>query len=458
MKLSRKILSCILAAAMSISVLAAGCSSTKATDTSKATAAAAADATIADTSAAAVTTKESAVETTAAKEPVTLKMEEFSSSGGNEETLAAMIDAFETAYPYITVELQTIGYDDYFTQLQTKVSGGNTADLFELNYENFVSYASAGALYDLKDTIASTGVDLSGFYKTAIEAYQYKGDQYAIPDSFSNVVLVYNKDLFDQAGIEYPTNEWTWADIAAAGTAIRALGDDIYGFYRPITFNEFFKAAAQNGGSLLSADGTKFTIDTPENVNALTGMLDLVNGINIQPTQEQLGGMGDWDLFESGRLGMIATGIWCFGTFTDACDFNWDISIEPGNTQKATHFFSNAYAVGANSAHPQEALLLAQFLAGSKEATTLRVGASWELPPVTYADVTSAYLSQSNPTNRQSVYDSLEYLITPPVVKQNAELQEIINSYLNKAIAGDLTAQEALTQCQAECETKISLS
>lgn len=452
MKISRKILSLLLVTAMSLSVLAAGCSTGATKDT---TASAAADATVAT---AAATTKETSAETTAAKEPVTLKMEEFSSSGGNEETLASMITAFEAAYPYITVDLQTIGYDDYFTQLQTKVSGGNTADLFELNYENFVAYASAGALYDLKDTIASTGTDLSGFYKTAIDAYQYKGDQYAIPDSFSNVVLVYNKDLFDQAGIEYPTADWTWADIATAGTAIRALGDDIYGFYRPITFNEFFKASAQNGGSLISADGTKFTIDTPENVNALTGMIDLVNKSNVQPTQEQLGGMGDWDLFESGRLGMIATGIWCFGTFKDACDFNWDISVEPGNTQKATHFFSNAYAVSANCEHPEEALLLAQFLAGSKEATTLRVAASWELPPVTYADVTSAYLSQKDPVNRQAVYDSLDYLITPPVVKQNAELQEIINSYLNKAIAGDLTVAEALKQCQTECETKIALS
>ncbi|MEI8198646.1 MAG: sugar ABC transporter substrate-binding protein [Eubacteriales bacterium] len=451
MKLNRKILSCLLAAAMSLSLLTAGCSSTTTQETTtKATDATTAAATTAASS-------ETTSGTTAAKEQITLKMEEFSSSGGNEKTLAAMIAAFEKQYPYIKVDLQTIGYDDYFTQLQTKVSGGNTADLFELNYENFVAYASAGALYDLKDAISSTKVDLSGFYKTAIDAYQYKGDQYAIPDSFSNVVLVYNKDLFDKAGIAYPTNDWTWDDIATAGKAIRALGDDTFGFYRPITFNEFFKASAQNGGSLISADGTKFTIDTPENVKALTGMLDLVNGSNVQPTQEQLGGMGDWDLFESGRLGMIATGIWCFGTFKDACDFNWDISVEPGNTQKATHFFSNAYAVSANCTHPEEALLLAQFLAGSKEATSLRVGASWELPPVTYEDVTAAYLSQKDPANRQAVFDSLAYLITPPVVKQNAELQEIINSYLNKAIAGDLSAADALKQCQAECETKITL-
>lgn len=450
MKGNKKISSIILAAAMVMSILVTGCGTTSTTDSTAA-------ATTKATTAAVTTAEGTAAETTAAKEPVTLKMEEFSSSGGNEETLAAMIDAFETAYPYITVELQTIGYDEYFTQLQTKVSGGNTSDLFELNYENFVAYASAGALYNLGDAIAASGADLSGFYKTALDAYQFEGSQYALPDSFSNVVLVYNKDLFDQAGIDYPTNDWTWTEMADAAKTIRALGDDYYGLYRPISFHEFFKASEQNGGSLISDDGSKFTINTPENVTALKGMIDWVNGSNIMPTQEQLGGMGDWDLFESGRLGMIVTGIWCFGTFKDACDFNWDISIEPGNTQKATHFFSNAYAVGANCEHPEEALLLAQFLAGSKEAATIRVGASWELPPVTFEDVTASYLNQDNPSNRQAVYDSLEYLITPPVVEQNAELQEIITTYLNKALAGDLSVEDALAQCQAECESKIAL-
>ena len=46
---------------------------------------------------------------------------------------------------------------------------------------------------------------------------------------------------------------------------------------------------------------------------------------------------------------MIPTGIWAFNTFADACDFNWDICVEPGGTQKATHFFSNALVVNAAS-------------------------------------------------------------------------------------------------------------
>lgn len=452
MKISKKIQSCILVIAMVLSVFVTGCGTA-----AKTTPTTAAGTTKTETTAAATNAAATTAETTVAKEPVTLKMEEFSSSGGNEDTLAAMISAFETKYPYITVDLQTFGYSDYFTQLQTKVSGGNASDIFELNYENFVAYASAGALYNLKDLIASTGTDLSGFYPTALKAFQFNGDQYAIPDSFSNVVLIYNKDLFDKAGVAYPTDDWTWDDITVAGKAIRALGDDIYGFERTIQFTEFYKACAQNGGSLISADGKTFTIDTPENIKALTGMIDWVNGSNIMPTEAQLSGMSNWDLFESGRLGMIVNGTWSFTPFAETCDFNWDISVEPGNTQKATHFFSNAYAISSECKHPEEALLLSQFLAGSKEATTLRVAASWELPPVSYDDVIAAYLKQDKPSNRQAVYDSLEYLITPPVVKQNSELQDIITSYLDLAITGNLSVEDALAQCQAECVTKITL-
>ena len=75
-------------------------------------------------------------------------------------------------------------------------------------------------------------------------------------------MLVYNKDLFDQANIDYPTSDWTQEDVQAAAEAIRALGDDIYGIYQPVTYNEFYKVAAQYGGSLLSEDGTQFTINS----------------------------------------------------------------------------------------------------------------------------------------------------------------------------------------------------
>ena len=230
---------------------------------------------------------------------------------------------------------------------------------------------------DMINTVAEiTGVDLSGLNETALSAFNVDGKQYGLPGNFSNVVLVYNKDLFDQAGVAYPTDDWTQDDLQAAAEAIRALGDDIYGIYQPITYNEFYKVAAQYGGSLLNDDLTEFTINSPENIQAAQVMVDRVLVSNVQPTEVQMGGMGDWDLFMSGRLGMIPTGIWAFNTFTEGCDFAWDIAVEPGAVQKATHFFSNACVINAQSENKEAAATWITWLTSSPEAATLPVEAN----------------------------------------------------------------------------------
>lgn len=205
-----------------------------------------------------------------AVEPVTITYCNFNSSGGNEETLAKMVAAFEAEYPNIKVEVETIGYDDYFTQMQTRVAGGTAPDCYELNIENFAAYANKGLLAEI------SGVDVSGLNDTALNAFNVNGVQYGLPESFSNVVLIYNKDLFDQAGIDYPTDDWTQEDLQAAAEAIRALGDDIYGIWQPITYNEFFKVVAQYGGALLNEDKTEFTINSEENLKAAQTLVDRV--------------------------------------------------------------------------------------------------------------------------------------------------------------------------------------
>lgn len=385
----------------------------------------------------------------------TLKMEQFSGSDSNDSgpALKEMIAVFEKENPTIKVELQTIGYNDYFTQLQSKVVGGNAADVFELNYENFVSYASQGTLAKMDGKLG----DVSGFNKTAFNAFNYDGTQYGVPDSFSNVVLFYNKALFDKAGIAYPTSNWTWNEMEIAGAKIRALDNNIFGLYRPLSFHEFYKGAGQNGSSLMTPDFKAFTINTPTNIKVAQRMASWQIDSNIMPTEAQMGGMGDWDLFKSGRLGMLVTGIWGFNDFAQNCDFDWDISIEPGNTQKACHFFSNAYVVSSDSKNQAEAIKLAAFLAGSKEAAKIRVEANWELPPVNYPDVLKQYLESTPPDNKKAVFDSLNYLVTPPVVTQQAEMTAIIGSYLSEIVYEKMSSKEALDACQKELEKKITL-
>lgn len=384
-------------------------------------------------------------------ENVTITYCNFNSSGGNEETLQKMVDAFQEEYPYITVEVETIGYDDYFTQMQTRVAGGTAPDCYELNIENFAAYANKGMLAEI------SGIDVSGLNETALNAFNVKGVQYGLPESFSNVVLIYNKDLFDQAGVAYPTADWTQDDLQAAAEAIRALGDDIFGIWQPITYNEFFKVVAQYGGALLNEDKTAFSINSPENIQAAQALVDRVLVSNVQPNTVQQGGMGDWDMFMSGRLGMIPTGIWAFQTFTENCDFDWDIAVEPGSTQKATHFFSNCVVLNPESKNQEAAATWLAWLTSSTRSAEIRLEAGWDLPALSDMDALASYLEITPPENREAVFESLNYLAMPPVIEDYALMSDIIGRYLAAAADGTMTVEDALNAAQADCEAQISL-
>lgn len=180
-------------------------------------------------------------------EPVTITYAHFSGSGAQEETLKKMIAVFEEKNPDIKVDLQVTGFNDYFTKLATTVGGGNAPDVFEMNMENYLAYMLRNACADL------TGlVDTSSYSEGTLAAVSSDGKLYAVPMSFSTCILIYNKALFDQAGIAYPDDSWTWAEVQTAAEAIKALGDDIWGIYQPITYNEFYKSVKGNGGSLLN--------------------------------------------------------------------------------------------------------------------------------------------------------------------------------------------------------------
>lgn len=389
---------------------------------------------------------------------VTLKFEQFSGSGDTEEYLKKMIEEYNKVYPNVTVELQTIGYNDYFNQLMAKVAGGSAPDIYELNYENFVSYAKKGVLLPLDDIIKETGFDTSKYNAMALNAFKVDNTQYGLPNSFSNVLLFYNKDLFDRAGVDYPTNDWDWNDVLEAARKIRALDENTFGYYRPVTFNELYKAVKQNGGNLFNDDMTQFTINTPENRETVQYMVDMVKKYNVMPTEEQLAGMGDWDLFKAGRIGMIVTGVWAFNDFAKNCDFEWDVAVEPGNKAKATHFFSNGYVISKDTKVADTAFEFASFISSSKEAVQIRLDAAWELPPVTDQDILDQYKKMTPPSNRQAVFDSLDYLVTPPVIEQFQEFQDIVAKHLNNILSGDATVEEALDACQKEVEATIKLN
>ena len=380
----------------------------------------------------------------AAAAPVTITYNNFISNGGNEENMAAIVAAFEKDNPGITVDVTTFPYGDYFTALQTDLVAGTQADVFDIEFANYRSYVESGVAAPIQ------GVDTSVYREALANSYQTDGVQYALPTSFSTVVLYYNKDLFDAAGVAYPTAGWTWEDEQAAAEKIANKSKDIWGDYQPFTYNEYYKAVAQAGGSFLSEDGTKVNFNTPEGIKAASWLVNKVG--KTMPAAGDASTDSDADLFSTGHLAMWHTGIWMFNAMQDV-PFKWDIVVEPGLTTQASHLFSNAVMVSANTKQVAAATKWASYLTSSKAMIDARLASSWELPPVADDAALSAYLTAGLPENRQAVFDSLNGVaIAPSIGANQAQMSDIVTKYLGEAAAGRMSVEEAVQKSADEVQ------
>lgn len=380
----------------------------------------------------------------------TLTYYSFTTDASHMDDMRALISTFERENPGVKINLVTAPFDSYFTKLQTDIAAGNAPDAFDLNYENFVTFASKNALRPLPTNL----VPANTFYPAAVSAFRYSGRQYALPISFSTVVLFYNKNLFDKAGVKYPTASWKWQDVLNAAQKINNPAQRVYGIHQPVQFWEFYKVAQQAGGGLKV--GPTVQIDTPANRRALHYLVDRIQVSKVTPTAAQMSGVSSEDMFLNGQLGMLVSGVWMFDKFSKA-PFKWDIAVEPGGTKKATHFFSNAVAVSATSKNAGAAERWVKFLSSSPAVATRRIQSNWELPALSLSQraVIAPYLSRPLPSNREAVFDSLRYAVTPPVVTNQSQLQDIINQELEAASLGTKTVEQALSSAQQRVQALL---
>jgi len=374
----------------------------------------------------------------------------FTTDQNHVKDLEALIATFEKENPELEVKYTTAPFDSYFTKLQTNLAAGQAPDVFELNYENFVTFASRGTLLAIDSFLRQDTSLKDTFYPAALNAFRQNNSQYGLPITFSTVVLFYNKDLFDKAGVTYPNASWTWKDVLSAAQKINNPAQRVWGVYQPVQFWEFYKVARQAGGGLQVSPSVQ--IDTPANREALRYLVDKVR-LKLMPSDAEMSGVSNEDMFLNGQLGMLYSGIWMFDKFSQA-KFKWDIAVEPGGIRKATHFFSNAAVISRSTKNAEAAFKWIKFLAASPITVKTRIERSWELPALSLAQraLLDAYLKKPLPANREAVFDSLQYAITPPVVENQAQLQDIINQELEAARLGSKTPEQALADAQRRVE------
>ncbi len=385
---------------------------------------------------------------------VTIDYMTFSAVPSHEETLQEIVNAFEKENPDIRINVIPVAWEDYFLKLSTMYAGNTQPDTFEINYENFVEYAADGLLSPIDDINKKMNFSSEKiFYDKAYRGFSSDGKQYGFPASFSTVVLFYNKDLFDAAGVEYPKSDWSWIDEFEAAKLLTDEDQMIWGTYQPIQFWEYYKVLAQNSGSMIK-DG-KATINSTAGVNALKWLVDKIK-YNIMPSTEEEAGLNSEDLFVNGQLAMVHTGIWFFSQFREECDFDWDIQVEPGMASKGAHYFANAVVMSNRTNNRDAAWKWMKFLTTSELAAKLRFEKGWELPAISDEALLKPYLNDNSlPLNKKAIFESLEGAAVPPVIRGWGAFTDVVNKELDSVKLGLKSAQAALDVVAEEINKQL---
>jgi multiple sugar transport system substrate-binding protein len=351
----------------------------------------------------------------------------------------AQIKAFNVHYPNISVEPQIVPWEDYWTKLQTSVAGGEAFDVFWLNSASCPVYASKDALVSIDDLIGDGGIDTSVFPAPLVEMYSYKDVQYGLPRDFDTIALFYNKDLFDAAGVDYPTDAWTWDDFRAAAEQLTDADKGIWGAGQQTSWQEnYYNFIWQNEGRLLNDDRTASLVDEPAACEAfeyLTGFFtdELTPSMAIQQSNP----VAD-TLFPAGQVAMMTGGSFRAGTYGKA-EANLDVAPLPQGKTRATAIHGLANVIWTGSKSQDAAKVFVKWMAGQEAAQIL--GDSGATIP-SMNGMQEAWLAATPDMNLQVFLDAVEYSQAVPDPEVGFEWQIEIQKVVIEGWSGDIPADQ----------------
>ena len=250
---------------------------------------------------------------TAAKSPATITWLAWSGAGVEIEQYDLNRSEFTKQNPHFTVDYVNVGNLDAISEkLITLAAGGTPPDVCQTQYAFCVDLASRGLLAGLDTLMARDRVRKEDFIPGEIDEFAWKKVQYGLPKDNALRVLFYNLDLFDKAGLKYPTDTWTWDDFvdtakkltnrtpAAGATATFGMHD----FPLRINDSPSYSITRAFGGEWYNATWTASTVDSGPTVEAIQFVADWRNKHRITPLPGELQGGGD-----PFRRGQVAMGI-----------------------------------------------------------------------------------------------------------------------------------------------------
>jgi multiple sugar transport system substrate-binding protein len=379
--------------------------------------------------------------------------------GGDPEELAAyqtLVDAFEAENPDVDVEIIHIpDEDEYLQRFTTDLAAGDPADIVLLNYRKYAYFAVREALEPLAPYLeASSAIGEADFIEQALAPFRWNGALTCIPQNFSSLVTYYNKDLFDAAGVAYPSDDWTWDDFVetAKQLTLDTDGDgttDQYGVGVQVSTYRLSPFLWQNGGDQVVLGGqgqpVKLAWDTPASREAIQWFVDLQTTNKVAPDAEADAAEGTQARFLNGRLAMYLDSRRPTPTLRTITDFDWDVAALPVGKERAGVLHSDGYCMTAASKDKDATWRFIEY-ANSPEGQAVIAGTGRTVPSLTEVANSPAFLApEQKPANSQVWLSTGPSVRAVPVMPDWLEIEDLSSAELKHAFYGEQSVDEAIT-------------
>lgn len=363
-----------------------------------------------------------------------------------------LVDAFHEAQSDVRVELTHIpSAADYRTRLVTEYAAGNPPDVTLMNYRRYANFAAKGMLEPLGAYLDnSQAIARADFYPITLEAFTWQGDLMCIPQNISSLVVYYNRDLFAQAGLPYPADDWHWDDFVAAAQVLTQDRDgdgqvDQYGLGVEPSLFRLAPFIWQNEAPLVNdlVAPTRLTLTRPPTLAALQWFVDLRQVHGVAPGRVEEAAEDSESRFIAGTTAMFLNSRRGVPTYREIQNFAWDVAPLPTGKVRADILHSDAYCLSATSPAKEAAWQFIEF-ANSFAGQAIVAQSGRTVPSLIQVAESDLFLESDMPPERAQVFlDTIPHLNLVPVISTWEEIERTASQEIERAFYGDISVEEA---------------
>lgn len=311
----------------------------------------------------------------------------------------AQAELYMEKNPGVKVEIVSVPFANYYTQLGQGLAAGTAWDVFMINGASFAELGKTGQLMDLTEEITSRGMNMADYVVDPMNS-TYQGKTYVLPYELNTSAILYNKDMFNAAGAEYPSPDWTWEDFQETAGKLTNPDKAEFGCYLRLGQPDLNSFVYQAGGAMFNEDLTEITFSTPEVKKALSYTTDMVTKYGYAPSPDQL--PANIAPFMTNKIAMASA--MCFEVLTvQAAEFEWGIAPWPKDVNQGGSYWTQGMAVYNGTKNKDLALDYIFFLAG-EEAQNVMAEAGGAAPSLLKVAQGDKYLDADSP-------DGMKYFV-----------------------------------------------